>query len=510
MLENLGKLSGLFAQAPRSEHPLAKEKELQRVLGQLPSDNAMKTLDEIVGWLQSLVAAKDMTEDVLFSIVKQLDEAAQWSELRLTRDYLNSPRLPKADERRLWTAVHGFWSLVAACYEKCMGRLVLDDKVAQTVRGQLGLLTARLIKALGALQKWERLQYQPATETVWLRMALAFTVAEEGGVAAKPLAIYPKAPTTSPQQEYVKVLALQASALDCLLPAEIDLAERLVGHFAPAFVFGPKSTADSVYWVDMSRPQGPMRLARAPSSVSPTMRFFHSGRASERMEHLVGDIERGVGMPADLALGQTYTKHALLHVLRHLIAYWAPIPPQRKDVRHAVKHRMSVAVGFAGAMATCSGRADQAHVESWVVENVSRGGFGLVIGDQSENAPPLGTLLALRPDDGDNWILGSVRRYQRKRGDAARVGIQTLSRDVVPVALRPQGGGAEATPPTVFGLHLTDVRTAGEVVLLLPPDTFDLRRNLELKSDGVSMVLQPAMLAAHASDHDIARYRMVR
>lgn len=511
MLENLGKLGGLFAQAPRSEHQLANEKELRRVLAQLPSDNALKVLDEIVGWLQSLLAAQDMAEDALFDVVRQLDEAAQWHELRLTRDYLHSPRLAKADEKRLWTAIHDFWALLASAYEKCMARLAREDKVAEALKSQSGLLSGRLLHALGALQKWERLRYQTATDTIWLRLGLAFSAADQAGVAAKPLQLYPKMPTTTPQQEYLKVLALQASAIDCLLPVEIDLAERLVGHFISAFVFGPVSTAESVYWIDLARSQGPKRLASVPRRMVPTLRFFHPGKACERMQQLVADLERGVSLPAELALGQTYPVRALLPVLRHLITYWAPIPPQRKHTRHTVKHRMSVLIGFAGAMAACSGRAEQAHMESWVVENVSRGGFGLVIGDQPEAAPPLGTLLAMRPEEGDNWILGSVRRYQRAGEDAAHVGIQTLAREAVPVALRPQTPRAGETAATnILGLWLQDASEAGEVVLLLPPDNFDLRRNLVFVSNGVSVVLQPAILAAQAADHDIARYRMVR
>lgn len=511
MLENLGKLGGLFAQAPRSEHQLANEKELRRVLAQLPSDNALKVLDEIIGWLQSLLAAHGMAEDVLFDVVRQLDEAAQWHELRLTRDYLHSPRLAKADEKRLWSAIHDFWSLLATAYEKCMARLAQEDKVADALKPQLGLLSGRLLRALGALQKWERLRYQPASDVIWLRLALAFSAAEQAELATKPLQLYAKGGTTSPQQEYLRVLALQTSAVDCLLPVEIDLAERLVGHFISSFVFAVESTAESVYWLDLARPQGPRRLASVPRRMVPTLRFFHPGQACERMRQLVADLERGLSLPADLALGQTYSTHALLPVLRHLITNWAPIPPQRKHARHAVKHRMSVLVGFDSALAACSGRADSAPTESWVVENVSRGGFGLVIGEHPEAAPALGTLLALCPEDGDNWILGSVRRYQRAGGDIAQVGIQTLSREPVPVVLRPQAPRpGEAAPAVIRSLWLQDIQESGEAIFLMPPGNFDLRRNLEFTSGGATTLLQPVMLAAQTSDHDIARYRMVR
>ena len=512
MLENIGKLGGLFGQN-KSAHPLANAKELQRILGDIPMDNAFKALDEIVGWLESVATVEDIPEDALFEVVRQLDEAAQWHELRLGREYLHSRRLSKTDEKRLWSIVHGFWSLAATCYEKCLTRLAQKDKVADSLRPQLPLLAGRLIKCLGAALKWERFRYGPPEDTVWLRLGLAYATAEQGGVAGKPVQLYPKiAGMTTPQQEYLKILTLHTSSIDSLLPAEIELAERLVGNFVSGFVFGPVSTAESVYWVNIAQAQAPQRLAKVPRQIVPTLRFFNAGRAYDNLMQLVTDLERGGALPADLNLGNQYHPRAVLPVLRHLATYWAPIPPQRRHKRHPVKHRMSVLVGLPNAVAVFSGQAgSQAaglQMESWVVENVSHGGFGIVIGEGQEDGLKVGTLVAMQPEGGDNWLLGVIRRFRRDSDKAAHVGILTLSRQVSAVDLKPRTASTYAAAAGIPALWLRDGGEEGEVRLVLPPNTFDLREGMEFVGDYRRHVLVPGALAEQAVEYEIARYRL--
>ena len=512
MLENISKLGGLFAQS-RSDYPLADAKELRRVLAELPMDNAFKALDEIVGWLESVVAVDDVSADMLFDIVRQLDDAAQWHELRLGREYLHSRRLPKADEKRLWTIVHTFWSLTAACYEKCLASLAKGDKVADALRPVLPLLVSRLIKSLGATVKWARFRYGPSVDTTWLRLGLAYGTAEQAGVASKPVQLHAKTSgMTSPQQEYLKVLALHTSSIDSLLPAEIELAERLVAHFISGFVFGAQSSDASVYWVDLARAQQPLRLAKGPRQMVPTLRFFQAGKAYDNLVQLVTDLERGNPLPTEINLGNQYSPRAVLPVLRHLASYWAPVPPQRRHARHAVADRMSVLVGLPNAVAAFSGQAgiqaEDRQMESWVVANVSSGGFGIVINDDHDTGIKIGTLLAMQPEGGSNWLLGVVRRFRRDGNRAAHVGIFTLSRQLSVIELKPRVATGYAAAAGTPALWLRDVGEPGEVRVVLPPATFDLREAVEFRQGGQLSVLVPGSLVEQGADYEIARYSL--
>ena len=82
-------IMGLFSSRP--DHLLGDAKELKRVLAELPTDNAFKTVDEIYGWFESLRLADDFRVDHFFAVVRQLDEAAQ-----AVRQQFRDNRLPIA------------------------------------------------------------------------------------------------------------------------------------------------------------------------------------------------------------------------------------------------------------------------------------------------------------------------------------------------------------------------------------------------------------------------------
>ena len=60
-------------------------------------------------------------------------------------------------------------------------------------------------------------------------------------------------------EETGKSLELALGEADAAV--EIELAERLIEHFLPGFVFTSEAQHDSVYWVDLQLPQPPQRHA---------------------------------------------------------------------------------------------------------------------------------------------------------------------------------------------------------------------------------------------------------
>lgn len=510
MLEKISNFSGFFG--PKIDHPLADPRELRTIIAELPTDNAFKALDEVVGWLESLQATPDFPLDRLFEALRQLDENAQVYVRRLTRDYLHTPRLSKSEEKRLWTIVHGFWSQLSACYERCLVSVAQKDKAADSLKSVLPLLSVRLIAALGAQLKWDQVHYGPMSPAIWARLGKAYAVAEQTGAATRAVQIYPnQSGMTNAQYEYLKVLVFQAASMDSLLPYEIELAEKLIAHFLPGFVFGAQANPESVYWVDLSKPKPPMRLARLPTEISPALRFFQPGPAHAEMEKLVRELEMGGDLPADLNLGAQYHARAVLPVLRHLATYLAPIPPQRRHDRHRVKHRMSVLNGLVNAFVVFSGefggRPAGLQMESWVVENVSRGGFGARVGDVPSDWLKVGVLLAMQPEGGENWLLGLVRRYHRQSEEEALVGIEALARQAVSVELRPRAASSYAAAAGVPALWIQDGNEPGEIRVVLPPASFDLRESMEYDWQGQRILLTPVALVESTADYEVARYR---
>lgn len=513
MLTKIGALGGLLGS--KIDHPLADSREMRRVLAELPADNGFKALDEVAGWLESLQTAHDFTAPLLFQVVRQLDEAAQPYLRRLARDYLQASRLSKAEEKRLWTIIHGVWYLLAASYERCLAVAATQGKPAQTLKSSLPLLCARLIATLSALNKWDAFHYGPLSPSLWARLGQACLVAEEAGVATLPVQLYPpQVQPTSVLQEYLKAMVFQASSMDCLQPFEMELAEKLIAHFLPHFIFGPGAQSGSVYWVDLAKDRPPMRLARMPREMSPGLRFFQPGGAHAELEKLVDDLERGKNVPPEINLGGQYHARFLLPVLRHLAAYLAPVPPQRRHDRHRVKHRVTVLSGFIQALAVFGQMAEETVLDlpmaSWGVADVSLGGFGALVQGMPPEWLKVGALLALQPEGGDNWVLGIIRRRDRATEAGVRVGIEAIGRQVASVQLRIRAVSEHANSTSVPALWLRDGSEPGEMRFVLPPATFDIGRGMELDDAGQRILLAPVALEGQATmDYEVARYRVV-
>ncbi|WP_226441275.1 hypothetical protein [Quatrionicoccus australiensis] len=509
VLDKMPGLGRLLSQ--KAEHPLADARELRRVIGELPGDNAFKALDEIAGWLESLLAADEFPLDRVFDAASQLEDAALPHLKRLSREYLHTLRLTRNDEKRLWSINYGFWTLLAAAYERCLYTPSDKPRAAETLKLLLPALTTRLIAALGAIIKWEQFHYGPTPGAIWLRLGRAMEMAEAAGVAGKRVMLSLQGGMSSAQQEYVKAVAFQAASMDSLMPLEIELAERLIMHFLPSFIFANVAHEDSVYWVDLHLAQPPLRLARMPARAEPSQRFFKPGEANAAMRAVLHDLEQGGDIPPDINLGGQYQVRAVLPVLRHLAAYLAPIPPQRRHDRHRVKHRMSVMNGLVNAFVVFSGefggRPAGLPIESWVVENVSRGGFGAVLSNISAEWLRVGALLALQPDGGDNWLLGIVRRYHRETESEARVGIQALARQVCSVEVTPRTASKYGAAASLPSLLIEDGCEAGEVRLVLPPNSFDLRESLDYSRNGQRFLLAPVALLEQTGEYELARYR---
>ncbi len=499
----------LFSSRP--DHPLGDVKELKRVLVELPLDNAFKAVDEVYGWFESLQSAEGFRVDHYFDVIRQLDEAAQPYIRRLTRDYLHSPRLSKGEERRLWITCYNYWGEVASLYARCVERAKQSpkDKGSELLKPSLPLAATRLLAARATQLKWVEYRYGPIGEDLWRGLGQPFLAAEAAEYAHKPVQLYPAQPgMTSVAQQYLQVLILCSSSMDSLLPIEIELADRLIAHFLPDFEFSSNCLRDSVYWVDAAKGVPPVRLARQPDQLSPTLRFFSPGKAPQALNDLMRIVERGE-IPKDLNLGGEYLAKVLLPVLRHLAVYWAPDPPQREHQRHTVKTRIAVLQGFDDCFTVFAGDVarlgKERTAESWVVENVSLGGFGAAV-DNLGDWIKIGTLISMQPDGGQNWVLGVVRRYNKDSDTHASVGIQALSRNAKGVELRPRTSGFSATG-AIPGLWLREGNTPGEARMVMPIASFDVRESLEFSHDGRHYLLTPIELEEAGNNFEIGRYQ---
>ncbi len=492
--------------AGQPAHPLADPKETRRLLDELPADDPLKALEELAHWHESVSAAAEFKPEARILALFALDEAAQPRLRKASRDYLAAARPSRFQENRVWMHVHEYWRQAGIAYAKAVDAVHQGAKGADAAKPLLPLLVVRDLRAFAQQVKWLHFRYGPVEPSLWRVMNGVYAFAESRGIADAATPVYPGvAGGSTPRQEFLRALALHISSPDGLLPAEIEAAERLAVEFASGFEIGPEAAAACSHWTDLSQGMAPQRLAKAPPQA-PGVRYISAAGALRAVEGLLQRIESTQHLPQGLLeLGDAESGTELL---RHLAMYWSPVPPERKHARHAVKSRLSIVHGLEAVIAVLGGEASpgspQDAAESWIVENVSAGGFGAVVPPAKADWLQIGALLAMQPDGGNNWVVGMVRRVS-KTGQAARVGIQTLSRspELARFSLRGIEQPGVLLPAAGLGL--------GETSIALRAGVFEPGRNLESSRAGRSYVYLPQSVSERGDDYDIVRFReMIR
>ena len=494
----------------KPDHPMADMKEAKKLLEELPTNDSFKCVDELGHWLESVMVEEGFKAEYRAQLIQLLDETAQTHVRKLARDYMvASPRLAKFQEMRLWTAIYEYWCRAGQAYANCVDLYASGAKGADALKGIMPLLLVRALRALAAQVKWMYVRYGPMDQSVWGIIAKVYALAETRKLAQSVVTVYPGIPGEStPEQEFLKTVMLAASSPDSLLPLEMELCERLIAHFCTAFTLRLDLQPDSAYCIDLATSQAPLRLARPPQHA-PTLRFFAAGKALVDLESLIDTVKTSASVPPQVNLGGNYPAETVLEVLNHLALYWSPKPPERKHQRHRVKSRLNVTHGFDGVVAALGGAPgqDTSAIETWIVENVSAGGFGAGIPEIKGDWLKIGCLLGLQPEGGDNWVLGVIRRLQREIPLKGSVGIQTLSKSARVIQLSFGGGTGTET-----GILVSDGgAAAGEAHVLLRAGVFVPGQNMEYRNGELACLLLPQGVVELGEEFEVVKYReMIR
>jgi len=502
----------------KSDHPMADVKAARKILDGIPAEDPIKALEDLGHWLESVCTPGGFKPDYRAQLVQMIDEAAQLHLRKLQREYLSSSRLSKFQENRMWAALYGAHRQIAIAFATCIDDYATGQKGGEVLKGSMPLLTVRALRALAAQVKWHYVRYGPVDNALWSMACKIYALAESRKFARSRVAVYPGvAGESSPEQEFLKMAMLAASSPDRLLPVEVELVERLIGHFSAGFKLSVEHQPDIAYWIDLAGNQPPQRLARPPQAA-PTLRFLAAGAALGELAQVIQSLNSTNVVPSALGLGTlgaSYEPEVVLDALNHLALYWSPKPPARKTPRHTVKSRLAATYGLEGVLAVLDparqAASEESRVESWIVENVSAGGFGAGIPQIKGDWLKIGCLVGLQPEGGQNWIIGVIRRYSRETPQQGSVGIQTLARSALPVRVRLQGGQAGPGRDVGWAILLNPAESATEAQLILAPGVFSAEQNLEFERNGRLFLLLPSALVESGDDYERVRFRqMVR
>ena len=496
----------------KADHPMADPREAKRLIEEIQAQEAHKAIEEASHWLESVSSVEGFKLERRVQLLFSIDEAVQPRVRKLSREYLGAARPARAQENRLWTLMHEFWRQAGLAYARCIDHFVQNARGADGAKRALPALLVRGLRSVAQQLKWVHLRYGPVDRAAWGVFSRVYAYAEACKLAQTPAAVYPSVQGDStPQREFLRGVVFSASSPDSLLPQEGDLAERVIGDLADRFSVAAAAGAEHFCWIDLGQAMAPQRIVRA-LTPAPGLRCIGAAAARGEVEALIGRIQTSGRVPQELNTGGTEDKNVVLEVLRHLAGSWASAPPERKHPRHPVKSRVSVAHGWEGVVGALDGAASldfgAAGVENWIVENVSAGGFGAMVPQMKGDWLRVGTLLAMQPEGGNNWLLGLVRRITKTSPVEARIGIETLSKSPL-VSQFAMGEGRGAAEQGV--LIKTADPGSGEARIVLRVGAFVPGQNLEAEHRGRHHVYLPQGVAEQGEDYEIVRYReMIR
>jgi hypothetical protein len=201
--------------------------------------------------------------------------------------------------------------------------------------------------------------------------------------------------------------------------------------------------------------------------------------------------------------------------MHHLALYWSDKPPARSSERRKIATRMTVVHGFKQTYTNVDPASQEDSLdfhltsgsESWIVENISDGGFGAIIPQVRSDWIKVGCLVGLQTETAKFWGAGVIRRIARDEFQQRRVGIQVLSKSVIPVTLMSVGGALRDGEPGVLLSTAPDKN--GEISLLMRDGSFS-QQPIEMNVRDKIYYLMPSKLVEGGDDFDLARFKVMK
>lgn len=423
-------------------------KRAREVIAGLPDDDAAAAVHAITQALIAVNHSEVLTLDECYDDIQRLDIALVAHTRTLLREYLSTSRQKKQREHDLWNGAYRCWSELAAGYAKCVRRYAADARGAIGFRVNVPVACARALRALRRQLQWMRIRYAAPPERLWTRLAemYAFVDADE---ADKALVIYAGEITTI-KREFLKALMQSALSCEVLQPPGQDFATMVVSQFAPQFILSEFSDAGCTHWFDLKQPQAPARMSRVPQPDGDVL-YFGAGAAVEALEQIIADYESIRELPLGLTPDDSADPVFIKAILDHVYQDWSGKTLARQHERRKVNTRITVVPGFKDIVRTLEFAVNdsldftnQPTAESWVVHDLSEGGYGAEIPALTGDWVEVGSLVGVQSEQSREWCVGVVRRLFRVQGNQQRVGIQLLSRSASLVRMHRNGEPRQA------------------------------------------------------------------
>lgn len=475
----------------KPDHPMFDLKQAEKMLADLPQDDAYQALDEITAWLVSVKETRGFRPEVRAEIIILLDETGLQFYDELLQLYIGKPHLQSFKGKQLWQGIHDFKKQVSDAYAVCIEEYQLTKKKSQGFKQAIPIICVRLMRTLAERMQLSMMRYIEPEQHVWEHLCNYYTFAADNQMSDMVVNAYPKqAAQTTSHQEFLRTLMLYISSPSTLSPDQITACYHITGLLAGSFDFKAMPDAGCTHAIDLTKPAPPKRLNNR-TQATPSTRFFGATKAVAKVDGILELQMQAIAHKEQRGKNE-FTPSGKLTLLKHLQLYWGKKQPGRNQDRQDTISTLEVIHGMQ-AISERVTRIDQGNLvnlptdgkntakaspaiklssgeivaapEIWIVFNVSENGVGGIIPKAAGAWVKIGDLCAVKLEDSQLWWVGMVRRLKTSKDGDTQVGIEILAKKPLAVWLRIPNRNAGKGFEWEAGLE-TSVRKSKPAILL--------------------------------------------
>jgi hypothetical protein len=506
-----------WLKSDKVDHPLANAKRARQIVDDFPYKNARQTLEDAHQWLTSVNETTEFKLDRRFELIDMLDVATRKSQAQLTDSFMSLGEDDLVQERRISKTLSDFWRALGDGYLACARQCTDAKSVPGAMRSKLAVIAARGLRALRLQIKWTMMRYGLVRGEIWEECARLTSLGESTGAATQAIELYEGGNAqSSPIDEFMRLMMFWSASPSGLSPQEQELADRLITYLTPKFRYSARQENGCDYFFVLSGTHPPLRLVSS-SPITPANRYFDAGDARAALDQLQGNLVLTGVTPSSLDLGPAAEVNVVLRLIRHLMVNWATQLPARAHERRKTAMTLNVVHGYQGVQgAVAPGSAEGldfsvalAH-DTWVAEDVSVGGYGVIVPAGKGDWLRVGVLVAVRGETDTKWQVGIVRRVKAGQYTQHHIGIQLITRSPMPSYLRTLPGVAQGRTRQ-FALLLNERPSAsGSMHVLARRDVFSGREPVEAQfgDPPVTIMLDAGGVVESGQYFDWLRYKV--
>jgi len=449
----------LFSHKP--DHPMNSVAAARDLLNALDESKPAAALIEIAGWADSLAGTDGFACDDRFLIVAEIEASGNRIERLVFQEYLRHIHTRDQEQRRLYEALHGYWSAVAAAYERCIQDHEAGAAGAARFTRHLGLAIARALRASEHAERMSQLRYIGSGPDLWKSPCRLFAYAEKMELDHVALVLHEREVHSNIRAELLRMAGLSLAALHELPPEQVELAGRILERFAVSFSWSTEPMPDCNFVIDLTAGTAP-RQRLPDEAASPGKRFFGGGPALPKLEEIESLVEQNL-LAEEARFGAEFSQAQIFSVIRHLRIYLGAEPPQRRFARTAVRAPVEIIHGFAAisprvtVLDAGSGAKidDDLNVEQrrqagvqlaaeipdsvpeiWTMCDRSEWGIGVEIPQRPGAWAEPGVLCGGRDTEASPWWVGIIRSVETSEFGKMHCGLWIMSKRPIATHLR--------------------------------------------------------------------------